>query len=404
MRRRTVILSSVGLTGALLLSACASSGGSGSKQSGSTSSASQDVTLVTAPRSARVDLAEPSFSNPTEITNPRFPISEVTQVIQLGEEAGATLRNEVTLLPETKVVEWNGRQIETRVSQFVAYEDGRVLEVAVDFFAQADDGSVWYFGEDVYNYKDGVVDNSEGTWLAGKDGPPGMIMPADPQVGDVYRPENIPGFVFEEVTVKKADQTVPGPTGPVEGAVVVQELLMDGLLEDKTFAPGYGEFHFGVEAEKELVHMGLAVPTDARPGPVPAELVAVSTGADAVFDAAPSRDWNDISATVDSVNTASHAYRAGDVPTLLAGQLRDAVDELDAAVAARDADTTRQAAIDVGKASLDLQLQFRDPAEVDRDRLELWTRQLEVDEAAGDSGAVAGDQVILDTIRHRIGA
>jgi hypothetical protein len=404
MRRRTVILSSVGLTGALLLSACASSGGSGSKQSGSTSSASQDVTLVTAPRSARVDLAEPSFSNPTEITNPRFPISEVTQVIQLGEEAGATLRNEVTLLPETKVVEWNGRQIETRVSQFVAYEDGRVLEVAVDFFAQADDGSVWYFGEDVYNYKDGVVDNTEGTWLAGKDGPPGMIMPADPQVGDVYRPENIPGFVFEEVTVKKADQTVPGPTGPVEGAVVVQELLMDGLLEDKTFAPGYGEFHFGVEAEKELVHMGLAVPTDARPGPVPAELVAVSTGADAVFDAAPSRDWNDISATVDSVNTASHAYRAGDVPTLLAGQLRDAVDELDAAVAARDADTTRQAAIDVGKASLDLQLQFRDPAEVDRDRLELWTRQLEVDEAAGDSGAVAGDQVILDTIRHRIGA
>ena len=30
-----------------------------------------------------------------------------------------------------------------------------------------------------------------------------MIMPADPRVGDVYRPENIPGLVFEEVTVKE---------------------------------------------------------------------------------------------------------------------------------------------------------------------------------------------------------
>lgn len=30
---------------------------------------------------------------------------------------------------------------------------------------------------------DGVLDNHDGTWLAGKDGPPGMIMPADVQLG-----------------------------------------------------------------------------------------------------------------------------------------------------------------------------------------------------------------------------
>lgn len=28
------------------------------------------------------------------------------------------------------------------------------------------------FGEDVENYVDGVLDNTDGTWLAGKDGPP----------------------------------------------------------------------------------------------------------------------------------------------------------------------------------------------------------------------------------------
>lgn len=112
---------------------------------------------MTAPESERVDLAEPTFSDPTAVTNPRFPIAELDQVIQLGEEASAALRFEVTLLPDAKVIEWNGQQVETLVSQFVAYEDGRVLEVAVDFFAQADDGAVWYFGEDVANYVDGAV-------------------------------------------------------------------------------------------------------------------------------------------------------------------------------------------------------------------------------------------------------
>ncbi len=52
-------------------------------------------------------------------------------------------------------------------------------------YAQADDGSVWYFGEDVFDFRDGAIVVTEGTWLAGRDGPAAMIMPADPQVGDV---------------------------------------------------------------------------------------------------------------------------------------------------------------------------------------------------------------------------
>lgn len=89
--------------------------------------------LPTAPESDRIDLAEPEFSDSTRITNPLFPISELTQVIQLGTDAGDSLRVEATLLPETKIVEWNGGQIETVVSQFIAYLDGRVVEVANDF-------------------------------------------------------------------------------------------------------------------------------------------------------------------------------------------------------------------------------------------------------------------------------
>ena len=89
---------------------------------------------------------------------------------------------------------------------------------------QADDGSVWYFGEDVYNYRHGVVADISGTWLAGKEGPAAMIMPADPAVGVVHRPENIPGLVWEEVAVKAVGQQADGPRGPVTGAMIGREL------------------------------------------------------------------------------------------------------------------------------------------------------------------------------------
>ena len=65
-----------------------------------------------------------------------------------------------------------------RVSQYVAFLGGSIEEVAYDLYAQADDGSVWYFGEDVFDFRDGAIVVTEGTWLAGKDGPAAMIMPA----------------------------------------------------------------------------------------------------------------------------------------------------------------------------------------------------------------------------------
>ncbi len=329
---------------AIAVAACGDTGGKKGDTSAAASTAGSGSPVTTAPESARVDVAEPTFSDPTNITNPLFPITEVTHVIQLGAEGKVALRHEVTLLPETKTIEWNGQQVETIVSQFVAYGDGRILETAVDFFAQADDGSVWYFGEDVFNYENGVVANTDGTWLAGKDGPPGMIMPADPQVGDVYRPENIPGLVFEEVTVTAVDQTVNGPTGPVPGAIFVQEELQDGTLEDKVFAPGYGEFRARVETEGELVTVAVAVPTDAVGGAVPRELTVLSSGATDIFR---TTRWDRISSTIETMNSAWATYQRGDVPELLQAEMTESLDALVAAVHRRDVSATQQAAVDV---------------------------------------------------------
>jgi hypothetical protein len=97
---------------------------------------------------------------------------------------------------------------------------------------------------------------------------------------------------------------------------MVEELLMDGTVEQKAFAPGYGEFQ--ARAEDELATVGLALPIDGAAGRPPA-----------------------------------------------------ALDALAAAVRTHDPAAVRRAAPAAEQASLDLQLRHRPPAEVDLDRLDL---------------------------------
>jgi hypothetical protein len=124
-----------------------------------------------APDDRRVDLVAPPFTNPTNITNPLFPISELRSAILNGHVDGKPLKIETTLLPDTRIIEWSpGQCVRTLVSQFVAYQGGQIKEVALDHYAQADDGSVWYLGEDVFNYEHGLVADTGGTWLAGRRG------------------------------------------------------------------------------------------------------------------------------------------------------------------------------------------------------------------------------------------
>ena len=369
---------------------------------GAAASAAAETPALAAP-SGRVDLEPPTFSNPTAITNPLFPIASVEQAVQLGTEGDVALRHEITLLDETRVIEWNGQAIEAIVSQFVAYGDGEILETATDYFAQADDGSVWYLGEDVTNYEDGNVADHDGTWLAGRDGPGGMIMPSEPQVGDVYRPENIPGFVFEEVTVQQTDLTVDGPTGPVSGAILVQERLMDGTLEDKVFAPGYGEFSASVPSARELVAVAVAVPTDEVQGRAPAALDRLSESAGAIFEAGARQPWSRLEALAHQARRVYATVSAGDVPPLLDDQTADAIGDLDAALAARSRLDVREAALRIELATLDLEMQYDDHEAIDEDRIEVWELWHELHRAAGDVAGARSDIIIIMAIKDRIG-
>ncbi len=398
----------IGFAAAMLAAGCGGSDGSNSAGPGTLPqptnaqlAAAGLAKLPVAPDADRVDLAAPTFSDPTRVTNPLFPIGDLRSAVLSGRVEGKPFHTETTLLPHTRLIEWSeGEQVEALVSQYVAYLDGRIEEVALDYYAQADDESVWYFGEDVFNYdEDGAVGDTEGTWLAGRDGPPAMIMPGDPQVGDVFRTENIPAIAFEEVTVKTVGKTVDGPSGPVEGAMVGEELHDDGATSDKVFAPGYGEFFTRDRGEVEA--MALAVPADALSGPTPPELGALTRAADDALDAARAGDWAGAAAGERAAEESWAAYRRDETSRRIAGEMERSLTSLSGSIEARDRTAAGTAAIDVAQSTLDLELRYRSPAAIDQGRFGLWARQALVDASAGDLGGVRGDAATLGWIRDR---
>jgi hypothetical protein len=112
----------------------------------------------------------------------------------------------------------------------------KCVEVIDTVFLQ---GNVEYFGEDSKELANGEVVSSAGSWLAGVDGgPPGMVMEADPQVGDSYRRE----YQKDVAEVIGLDGTAAVPNGTFAGCVVAKEFtpLERKSVENKWYARGIG--------------------------------------------------------------------------------------------------------------------------------------------------------------------
>ena len=84
--------------------------------------------------------------------------------------------------------------VSTTVVRDTVTIDGALVEDTYDWYAQDQEGNVWYFGEETAEYEDGEIVSTAGAWEAGVDGAlPGIVMEADPTVGDSYRQEYYPG-------------------------------------------------------------------------------------------------------------------------------------------------------------------------------------------------------------------
>jgi len=349
--------------------------------------------------------ATPIFSDPTNITNAFFPVSEIGQAISLGTEGGQAYRTEVTLLPETRQITWDGGTTEVRGAQYVAYADGQLAEIAYDYFAQADDGGVYYFGEDVYNYEDGQVVDQEGSWLAGKDGaPPALIMPAQPEIGLVFNPENLPGVVYETDEVISMSESTTTPVGHITDGLLIKETLMDGSIEYKVYAAGFGV----VEERAEDAQINLVVMNQvgASPGVVPDPVQTIEAQAEDIIDIVPGGDWEAVMSDVAAVAEAwqiyqSHAGADGASQSFL-DALAMALDQLQSASDAQDAAGTMQAANDLSAAVIDLFAVYHPAVPSDIGRLDVLERQIVLDAAADDFTAAADSLAQVEAVWARL--
>ena len=174
---------------------------------------------------------------------------------------------------------------------------------------------------------------------------------------------------------------------------------MDGATEDKTFAPGYGEFSTSDGTDTEA--LALAVPTDAAEAPLPEQLTALVETAYAVEEMAEAGDWAAASSSSDAMRHDWEEYAAGDVPVPFGPVMSEALDRLSEGIGAEDSVAAIQAALDVARLAIDLQLRYRPPSEVDVARLGVWSRQLMLDAAEEDPGSVRGDLFAIDYVRDR---
>ena len=118
-----------------------------------------------------------------------------------------------------------------------------MIEDTHDWFAQDKDGNVWYFGEEVDNYEDGVIANHYGSWEAGVDGAqPGIIMLGNPVIGLQYRQELYSGEAEDQGEVVGNNESVTVAAGTFNGCLKIKETnpLDPEVLEYKYYANGVG--------------------------------------------------------------------------------------------------------------------------------------------------------------------
>ena len=172
----------------------------------------------------------------TTIDNEYFPMKPGTTFVYEGRGAE---RSEMTVTHDTKKV----MGVECVVVDDRAWEGGKLIERTYDWFAQDNKGTVWYFGEDTKEYENGKLVSTKGSWEAGVDGAkPGILMQADPKVGQSYYQEYYPGEAMDKARVLSFNASVTVPYGSFDQVLETREWtpLQPGFFEKKYYVRGVG--------------------------------------------------------------------------------------------------------------------------------------------------------------------
>jgi hypothetical protein len=186
-----------------------------------------------------VDLDPAGFS--VEIDNRYWPMAPGTRwTYRELDEEGKALQVVVTVTTETKQI---ANRITARVIRDTVTEDGEVIEDTFDWYAQDAEGNVWYLGENTAEFEGGKVTTKSGSWEAGVDGAlPGVVVPADPVDGMIYRQEYYEGEAEDNGEVLSVEEQAEVPAGNYNGALLTKDTnaLKPNVLEYKLYAPEVG--------------------------------------------------------------------------------------------------------------------------------------------------------------------
>lgn len=162
------------------------------------------------------------------VDNPYFPLAAGSRWVYDGTSDGEAEQVVVVVTGERRTI----LGISATVVRDTVTIAGEVVEDTYDWFAQDRDGNVWYLGEAVQDFENGQVISTAGSWEAGVDGAyPGIVMKADPKVGDAYRQEYYRGEAEDlgEVIEVGADRVVTQDWNPLEPDVVERKTYERGV-------------------------------------------------------------------------------------------------------------------------------------------------------------------------------
>jgi hypothetical protein len=118
-----------------------------------------------------------------------------------------------------------------------------LIEETFDWLAPDNESTVWYLGEDSKEYENCVLLGTTGSWEAGIGGAqPGIIMLAQPVIGQTYRQEFASGVAEDLAKVLSLKQSVSVPYGDFDGCVETMEWtpLEPGNRAHKYYCAGVG--------------------------------------------------------------------------------------------------------------------------------------------------------------------
>lgn len=195
------------------------------------------------------DYDRTNFSNPTNVTNPWYPLRPGKQLVYEGSSFvdGEKLAHRVvfTVTDLTKVIDG----VRNVVAWELDYTDGELVEAELALFAQDDDGNVWHFGQYPEEYDNGKFDKAP-AWIHGLRGAKaGIAMRAAPTP---RTPDYAQGWGPEVNWTDRARVYRVGlrncvPAGCYNNVLVIDEYNREdpGAHQLKYYARGVGNIRVG---------------------------------------------------------------------------------------------------------------------------------------------------------------